>query len=105
MLWNNGIKDVIGLFIQKVLLGLKWQELLEIVVDFIPPGMKLTDLSFTQMQEHVVAHIGIFLFEEWIVLGEHMFCDRAETFNMCILCFFLPSFSCSTALPNPNPKP
>jgi hypothetical protein len=44
---NNGIKDVLGLFIQKALVGSKWQEFVEIVVDFIPPGAKLTDLSFT----------------------------------------------------------
>jgi hypothetical protein len=46
-LQNNGIKDVLGLFIQKVLVGLKWQEFIKIIVDFVPPGMKLTDLSFT----------------------------------------------------------
>jgi hypothetical protein len=47
MLQNNGIKDVLSLFIQKVLVGSKWWEFLEIVVDFVPPGVKLTDLSFT----------------------------------------------------------
>jgi hypothetical protein len=81
-----------------VLVGWKWWEFVEIVVDFIPPGTKLTDLSFTQMQEHVVVHIG-FLFEERIVLGGHMFCDSTETFNMYSISFVsFWSSSCSAAL-------
>jgi hypothetical protein len=36
----NAVKDVFGLFIHKALVGLKWWEFIEIVVDFVPPGAK-----------------------------------------------------------------
>jgi hypothetical protein len=44
-LWNNGVKDVLGLFIHKALIGLKWWEFVKPVINFVPPGGKLTDLS------------------------------------------------------------
>jgi hypothetical protein len=37
--------DVLNLIIRKVLIGLKWREFVEPVVDFHPPGAKLADLS------------------------------------------------------------
>ncbi len=43
-LWNDVIMDVLNLIIQKVLIGLKWWEFVEPVVDFDPPGVKPTDL-------------------------------------------------------------
>jgi hypothetical protein len=44
-IWNNVVEDVFNLIIWKVLIGLKWQEFVEPVVDFDPLGKKLTDLS------------------------------------------------------------
>jgi hypothetical protein len=88
-LWNNRIKNILGLLIHKELIGLKWREFVKPVIDFVPPGTKLADLSFTLVQEHVVVHIG-FLFEEWIVLGEHLFRNSMETFNMSVPHFCSP---------------
>jgi hypothetical protein len=41
---NDTVKDVLNLIIQKVLIGLKWQEFIEPVVNFDPSGAKLADL-------------------------------------------------------------
>jgi hypothetical protein len=51
MPWNDVIKDVLNLIIQKVLIGLKWQEFVEPVVDFDPPGMKLANLLVNRLGE------------------------------------------------------
>jgi hypothetical protein len=42
--WNDVVKDVLNLIIWKLLIGLKWWEFIEPVIDFDPPGAKLTDL-------------------------------------------------------------
>jgi hypothetical protein len=45
--WNNIEEDVFGLVLCKMLIGFKWRELIEIIVEFDPLGAKLTDGSIT----------------------------------------------------------
>jgi hypothetical protein len=47
MLRRDVVEDVFGLILCKALIRLKWWELIEIVVEFVPPGMKLTDHPVT----------------------------------------------------------
>jgi hypothetical protein len=47
-LLNDVIEDVFGLILCKVLIASKWQELIKIVVEFVPPGAKLTDILSLQ---------------------------------------------------------
>jgi hypothetical protein len=43
MLGDNVIEDVLGLVLCKALIGSKWWELIKIIVEIDPPGMKLTN--------------------------------------------------------------
>jgi hypothetical protein len=45
--WNNVVEDVLGLVLSKMLIGSKWWELIKIIVEFDPWGVKLTDCSIT----------------------------------------------------------
>jgi hypothetical protein len=85
LLRNDVVNDVLSLFIWQVLLGLKWWELIKIVVDFDPPGAKLTDHPVTALSEgtHGCAHT-FSVFKKWIVFREYMFCNGAETMNMSV---------------------
>jgi hypothetical protein len=42
---NNVIEDVLGLVLCEALIGSEWWELIKIIVEFDPSGIKLTDHS------------------------------------------------------------
>jgi hypothetical protein len=43
MFWNDIIEDFFGLVLCETLIGFKWSELIKIIVEFDPPGTKLTN--------------------------------------------------------------
>jgi hypothetical protein len=45
--WNDIIEDFFGLVLCETLIGFKWRELVKIIVEFDPPGTKLTNGSIT----------------------------------------------------------
>jgi hypothetical protein len=45
--WNDIIEDFFGLVLHETLIGFKWRELIEIIVEFDPPGAKLTNRLIT----------------------------------------------------------
>jgi hypothetical protein len=45
MFRNDTVKNFLNLFIRKVLIWLQWQEFVEPIIDFDPPGTKFSDLS------------------------------------------------------------
>jgi hypothetical protein len=44
---NDIVEDFFGLVLRETLIGFKWRELIEIIVEFNPPGAKLTNRSIT----------------------------------------------------------
>jgi hypothetical protein len=84
---NHIIEDIFSLILCEMLIGSKWRELIKIIVEFDPPGAKLTNRLITKVKKHVVAHIN-FLFKQRIVSREHMFHNGSETLNMSIFCLF-----------------
>jgi hypothetical protein len=44
---NDIIEDSFGLVLRETLIGLKWRELIKIIVEFDPPGAELTNCSIT----------------------------------------------------------
>jgi hypothetical protein len=40
--WNDTVENSLNLIIRKVLIGLKWRKFIKPLVDFDPPGMKLS---------------------------------------------------------------
>jgi hypothetical protein len=47
MFRNDIIEDFFGLILREMLIGFKWRKLVEIIVEFDPPGMELTNHSIT----------------------------------------------------------
>jgi hypothetical protein len=45
--WNDIVEDFCCLILREMLIGFKWRELIEIIVEFDPPGAKLTNGSIT----------------------------------------------------------
>jgi hypothetical protein len=44
---NDIVEDFFGLILREMLIGFKWRELIEIIVEFDPPGAKLANRSIT----------------------------------------------------------
>jgi hypothetical protein len=47
MFWNGIIEDIFGLILCETLIRFKWRELIKIIVELDPPGMKLTNRVIT----------------------------------------------------------
>jgi hypothetical protein len=45
--WNDIVEDFFSLILCETLIGFKWRELIEIIVEFDPPGAKLTNRLIT----------------------------------------------------------
>jgi hypothetical protein len=45
--WNDIIEDIFGLVLCEMLIGFKWREHIEIIVEFNPPGAKVTNRLIT----------------------------------------------------------
>jgi hypothetical protein len=51
MFWNDIIEDIFSLILHEMLIGSKWREPIMIIVEFNPPGAKLTNCLITCLSE------------------------------------------------------
>jgi hypothetical protein len=83
---NDIIEDILHLILCEVLNGSKWQKLIEIIVEFVPPGVKLTDRPVTSEGTRGCAYT-ISVWKADCLWGIHVpYCT--ETLNMSIFHFF-----------------